>query len=632
MARSSDATGSLTPAGRFIVEIFGVFGLLVIFLSAVYFAWRLPHSVAGGALFACLSWLSWRVRVLRPFAFSPPDRVGAWYGVVALVADTMVIAALLMARTGAALISPWDVVNPALFLLFALATGYAIFSVRRLGWGWGGLLMAIHISIAFGVSAIIYGIGFGYDPFVHEAATSYIFTHGVIFPKHPFYIGQYALVIAVQTLTRLGIHLIQTVLVPLLAPAAFVGASYVRSIRTQGTPAAALSAMLLMMYAPLTFTVPYDLALVLLIVVILLFEMMDRTTVRWTVWSLAGAAACIHPLIGLPALCLAFIGTLRLRGFRGFTSGVFLTAAVLTTALGVYAIRNGGSIALPAGEHLMGMMHAFVDPIFLPSGNHPFWTALYVMYYAWPIFLIVIGSAALLRRAGRSSLQTPFVGIAGGCLLAAIAVALSIHFKDIISYEQLEFSFRLISLTPWLLITGVMAAAEVVMRSRGAIWAVSIASMLAWYVAYPQFNPVFSVYSPGVGDADIHSVERIEKLANGTRYVALVPQMTSAAALQRIGFERSIDTVDGDIYPYAIPTGGVLYGKYFSIYYGGDSLDAITSAAAYAGVDTVFMTVPWGWDPWGNVEERLHASATRVEWVDDRWLFCFALRSTACQD
>jgi len=628
MARTSDETGGLTPGGRFITDCFVAFGALTVFLSAIYFVWQMPHLLAGGALVVCLGWIVYRAFILRPFAFRRPDTAGAGLGYVALFTDAIILFALISARTSASIISPWDVVHPAAFVLFGLASAYALLAVRKLGWGWGGLLAVVHLVVTFSVSAIVFGIGFGYDPFVHEATAAYIFSHGSILPKQPFYIGQYVLIIALQGITRLGIHAIQTWIVPFVAPVAILGAAYVRSRRTRGKIAAVLAAVLLMMYAPFTFTVPYNFALALFIPIVLLFEMMDLREIRFAVWALALAIICIHPLIGIPALCLAFVGTLRLKGIRGTLAGLATTFVSLTSALIVYAVRNGGAIALPDPGSIDALIHAFVSPIFIPSLGHPFWSALYALYYLWPLVLFAAGSVFLLRDRERRRGSLALFGSAFGCLLASVIVAVFVRFKDIISYEQLEFSLRLVSIVPWFVFAGVVGRIEGMIGRRGAVWIIAVGAISLWYVAYPQFNPVFNVYSPGVGIADVHSVEEIERLSGGKPYVALVPQMTSAVALQRIGFERSISTRDGNIYPYAIPTGGTLYGYYFSIYYGGDSLAAIVEAAAFAHVDTVFMTVPWAWDPWGHIHERLQADAATVEWVDDRWLFLFHVSST----
>lgn len=630
MARAShtadqlNSTSAKRPPASFFVEVFLGLGILVTSLTMTYFVWRLPAALAGVAFVGWLVWLVYRASS-ADWRLPRCEWGGLGLASVAFAADLLIVVALCQARTSAVLISPWDAVNALVFPLFALATGFALAACRRLGWGWGGILAFLHLLVAFSVSAIVYRIGFGYDPFVHEAATSYIFAHGFILPKQPFYIGQYGLVIAISWITRLGIHAVQTALVPICAAAGLVMAAYVRSTSSDEgfSPAAALGLFLLMPFAPFAFTVPYNLALVFLVVVILLLPCATTRTTRVAVWSMAIAALCIHPLIGIPACGLVFVSSLRVKGWKTLAVSFVTSAVSLVGALFVYARTNGGSLSWPGSAEFAQVVHAFIQPVFTPLRAYPIWTALYGLYYLWLPLLFILGFVCLLRNRRVRSQAMLTVGCAFGCVLASIITALTVRFRNIISYEQMEFSLRLLQLAPWLVIGGTLSMlrrAEQRMP-RAALIGMSLFALLTWFIAYPTFTPVYSVYSPGIGQVDLDTVTRIQQLAAGKPYVALTPQMTSAAALHLIGFEQSLSSSDGNIYPYAIPTGGYLYGKYFSLFYGSDPLTNAREAANYGHVQLVFLAIPWAWDPYGNILKEMNAAGYSNEWLGDRWLF-----------
>ena len=58
----------------------------------------------------------------------------------------------------------------------------------------GLVLSSLHLLLTFSVANIIFPLGFGFDPFIHQATEKHILDFGFILPKKLYYIGQYVLV------------------------------------------------------------------------------------------------------------------------------------------------------------------------------------------------------------------------------------------------------------------------------------------------------------------------------------------------------------------------------------------------------------------------------------------------------
>ena len=70
---------------------------------------------------------------------------------------------------------------------------------------------------ALSVSAIVYVVGFGFDPFLHRAAEQALVDTGVVEPVRLLYSGQYTLTAALHHLTAWPIKLIDIWMVPIAA-------------------------------------------------------------------------------------------------------------------------------------------------------------------------------------------------------------------------------------------------------------------------------------------------------------------------------------------------------------------------------------------------------------------------------
>jgi hypothetical protein len=123
---------------------------------------------------------------------------------------------LLAARTDAALTSPWQVVSTKFFITYLLATAYLFWLILKKT-KCATYLIAAHYFLSFSVLWIVFKIGYGYDPFIHQATVKLIDANGFVLPKTPYYLGQYSLILIAHKLFFIPIVWADKLFVPLLA-------------------------------------------------------------------------------------------------------------------------------------------------------------------------------------------------------------------------------------------------------------------------------------------------------------------------------------------------------------------------------------------------------------------------------
>ncbi|MCF7820629.1 MAG: hypothetical protein K9M44_04135, partial [Candidatus Pacebacteria bacterium] len=123
---------------------------------------------------------------------------------------------LLLARTDRALASPWELISPWFFIFFFLTTLSALtISYRKLKFQLG--IFSLLFFTASLVAVVIYSLGYGFDPFIHEAGIKAIKALGAISPKTLYYTGQYVLVIFINQISYIPIGAINQFLVPIFS-------------------------------------------------------------------------------------------------------------------------------------------------------------------------------------------------------------------------------------------------------------------------------------------------------------------------------------------------------------------------------------------------------------------------------
>jgi len=550
------------------------------------------------------------------------------------------------ARSDRALISPWQVINYDFFWFYALSALVLtlILSRTKIKTGRKLALISIYYFLSFGAAAIIYKIGYGFDPFIHQATMELIASHGLVLPKTPYYLGEYSLIIILSKISGLTISFLNKFLVPFLA-ALFLPTALFNFLKrcVKTTPAIWLAILFLLIlnFSPFIATTPQNLSYLFLILAVLAAAADNFGQVL--ILSLASAA--IHPLAGLPAVALTammalkkYANRIKAKKEKFIRTIIWLFAALsipIALLFSAGANLNNGS----AGKmFLTSFRNLFGTP---GSSGREDWLInfvyLLVQNYHLIIILIIIGALGLISRSKILPeyfriINRDFIFLSSA-LLGAYFISGQIIFNDIIAYEQAGYANRLpITIMIFLLPSIAVSLENIISRVLKEIAAVKMIWLIfglsaltaSLYISYPRFDKYFNSRGYSTGINDIAAVNSIDSEA-GAPYIVLANQQVSAAALQVFGFNHYYQTSAGELYFYPIPTGSPLYQYYLDMVYKNPGRASMKAALELAGVDQGYLVVNKYWYQSGRVinEAKLAADSW---WTINNEVFIFKYR------
>ncbi len=646
---------------RWAFGLLGALALTAVFGTVVYYAYRLD---AIG-----LSWLlvtlPWVVFAFTPFASSrrektetealtvektaPEDSLSAVLLVLAALCDAAALRWLVGARTEEAIRTPWEAVPPIFFLWIGLGTACLAALAYRKRYPHLALgAMALHLFALLAPAALVYAVGYGFDPFVHQAAERLVAAEGAVTPKTPYYVGQYALVTVIAKLFRLGVEGVDRFLLPVMT-ALFLPVSAAWLLRRGfgvARPLALVGALgvFLLPLASFVSTTPQGVSnlFFLLTVMIGAAWLHAHRPPLGFVLALAAASLAAHPLAGIPAaFAAALLMTVKLR-HDGIPMARLAKGVVFGILVGVAALAVPLAFSLREGKGSLPIEAAFSKPIATLVENVPFegpgietryrplldFAEFIDRNYDLFWFLLAGAGAWLLGRKKpyrRSALAL------GGLSLALLAgssiLRTGFTFEGVIGYEQGNYAARLYE-------AGLLAASPLVLAAFAWWWralgrtdaavrflmalvfAAAVAALA--YGAFPRLDDYR--YSRGYSTSghDVEAVRWIGTHAIGP-YVVLANQSVSAAALREYGFR----TYYGDQFYYAIPTGAPLYRRYLEMVYDGPSRATMEAAMRDIGVGQAFFVVNDYWTDGARIVEAAKKTADSWQEIGGGKLFIF---------
>jgi hypothetical protein len=586
---------------------------------------------------------------LRPLLFSPgstlsstalSDYKNKWdLPALYILVWLILIAGLWNSRSASALVSPWQVVNPNWLYGYTLASLVLIIAIirRRLSTNLKIFLISLHYFLSFSVAVIIYKIGYGFDPFIHQATMELIAAKGFVLPKPPYYLGEYSLIVILSKISGLSIYYLNKILVPLLAALFLPGMAY-RFLRDNpavnfsGADNVSLLTILMILsltFAPFILTTPQNLSYLFLILTVL--AALSRYELPGVI-ILALATTAIHPLTGLPALALVawlifkkYQNRLSLINQKIGITIIWLFAALsLPLALlksagnNIKAIGGGSQILQPLSDIIGRPNPAGQENLLL---NLTYWLG-----YNYNLLLIIVIIAALwlFYRRPRHTYENaelwPGLIFINSALLIAYLLIQQIIFNSLISYEQTDYANRItiiiiIFFLPFILALIRKSVAKIQPQNKltKIIFLVFSLSLLSasLYLSYPRLDRYWNSRGYSTSADDIAAVDLVDKLSPAP-YIVLADQQVSVAALQEFGFNHYYQTPGGPLYFYPIPTGGPLYQYYLNLAYGHPSRAALLGALNLAGVNRAYFIINKYW----YQSDRLisQAQLTANEW------------------
>lgn len=546
------------------------------------------------------------------------------FTVAAVAGDLLILAACLNARTDVALSSPWLVLSPAIFAIFAATTFAGMMSRSRVA-------TIFHFFTAFSIATVVFKVGFGFDPFVHRAAETALAAAGHIDPKTPLYAGQYAVVATLHRVLGISIAALDKWLVPLLAATLvpILGIVGLRDGWGLSDEAARrwIYLVLVLPFAAMTFTVPYNLTVVLFVLVVCLWPLCRDRRVAIVLSIAAAWSVLCHPLLGVPTAIFVAYAIVEIRAGHRVTRTLMVLLATLLLVVSVPELlvlnnyrAHADSVFINPFSRLEYFLGLFADPFPQPTGTVPF--ALDALYFFDRWLPAILLAAAILTvffasRRFRSQTAVLFLGLLGSIFLVSSAF----EFKDIISYEQSEFALRLLAALPFVLLptlgVGSEALCQLVASRRPSLAPlllvpIAIVAAISLHFAYPQSNAKDNLSGPSVSAADIKAVRLVDSLAADEPYFVLANQMTSAAALQEFGFAHYLSIDDHKTLWYPLPTGAALYAFYGQMTYGEPTIETMRAAANFTGTSRGYFLTYRYWPGFEWLDERARG-------ISDRW-------------
>ena len=613
-------------------------GLLAFFGSGVYLVYKL--NLAGVITAAVLAILALGL-IIRQFwtdkqveddendgqllAAQPHWRLADYLFLVAyLFVFFLAILLLFNFQTAKALVSPWTVLPPIFFWLYVAGTAIifgAIFKRTRVAL----ILTIFHYFLTFSVALIVYRLGYGYDPFIHQASLKIIDAAGAIYPKTFYYLGQYSLEMMAHKLFFVPLQTIDLLLVPVLAALSLpVTLNYVLHRKYADFPTAKLIILLLLVFPTSLFilTVPQNLAyLFLLLVIILSFAPNNKLRLA-TIWSLSLVALMTQPIAGVPAVALAVWQTIKL----------FHWPLVWKKVAGKILVA-GNAIGLPFLFFISGQakwrwslnIFSWSWPHF-PNQENFVLNFLYLLAFnkIWILFLIILLSAWLALKA--KSLRPYFYGFLS--LLFSYVISTQLVFGGLAAKEQSDYPQRiliaaLLFLVPIICVLFYQVSER--LRPQPLFIKISILGLAvilicsSLYLSYPRSDRYFDSHGYSVSAADVKAVQLIAADAGATDYLVLANQQVGAAAVSQFGLKKYYR---GDIFYYSIQTGYPLYDYYLAML-AAPTRQTMNAAMDYLGVKQSYFVLDKYW--WNSKkiypEAQLTAATTFV--VDNGEVYIF---------
>lgn len=566
---------------------------------------------------------------------------------------------LFQSGTLEALRSPWEVVPKEFFIIYFLTTVALVVplfnknkKVLVTGY-WLPVTMfqiSLHTLLTSSVALIIYGVGFGFDPFIHQATENILIETGTISPTPFLYIGQYSLVTILHHLTHTPHTLIDKLLVPVLG-SLLLPPIIMHSVRTRHAwPLPATLTPLLIPLSLLIVTVPQNLANIFLIILIFYgYSVADKPHKHQlaTIWGLALTTLFIHPLSGIPAGIFAFLYTARAFPERKNLTTPLIALSSLAIPLFFYlASLLSPELTITFGyQNIFSLIHLQIFS-WLPFNS----LTHHLYFYASCTTLLFVVLALVGIKQTKTKLSPS--------LLTLYLLVINLFFTSFLTFsslplsEQDEFANRLwivalLFLLPYVahgILHTMQAAQKLPLPALFTPALLSLIITANLYLAYPrvdQITPKARGFS--TSSYDLEAVRWIEQDAGGDDYIVLANQSVSAAALQELGFKQyyqkplepelvegpsSRSTPSGtkteSIFFYPIPTGGELYKKYLDMVYVAPSAQTARGAMQLAGVNKAYFVLNDYWLDAEKIKTAASLEANSSHTIGDNKVYIFS--------
>jgi len=582
-------------------------------------------------------WYSWRKQLKdywHQFSERREPKINLALVGLYLILVAAAFALLIKGQTIESIQSPWQTVKPYFFPLYFLASAVlAFYLLNSCRTKLPLTLIAIHAGLSSLVAVMVYQIGYGFDPFIHQATEKIIAQTGTISPRPLYYLGQYALVIFLNRLTAIDLTLVDRILVPALF-SVFLPATVFYVFRHWLSRNFALTlalAALLVPYNKFIMTAPQNLANLFFLITILLSLLYYKNHFSlFVLLLLTGATLAIHLLAGLPLLIVVFLLALykiMYDSYRRVLTLYLLPAALFLLVLPLAFMVNGSRLILawPDFKKTDFLWLYWVDHYDLPLN------LAYLIFYNRNIIAAVVILIGLVYLGRHRLLKNNAPYFAAAAILFGdfYFCRYFLTFPALRENDRADFVGRLALLGFYILfpffLLGVYRLIRLFWRDdfyRKLFLIFCLAGLLtvSLYFSYPKIDQYQPEKFFSLSAADVKAVNFIERSA-AADHIVLANQMVSVAAISEFGFKKYYD---GQFY-YSMPMGErqTLYEGYLDMIYNGAKKETMAKAMAAAGVSESYFVINSYWNNFNKIVTQASKSAQAVYNIDGGKIYIF---------
>jgi len=524
---------------------------------------------------------------------------------------------LFSSSTSQSIISPWTQINYIFFILHILSTATLILLIFKKQplplW-----IFSIHYFLSFSISLFIYKIGYGYDPFIHEATLRLIDKNGLVNPKHLYYLGQYSIEIILHKTTFIPINILNKFLVPFFSAIILPNLlfNFTKKISNNITiNYLVILTILILPFSFLTITVPQNLAYIFLISVILL-SINPKKEKLPLIFLLSFTSLIIHPLAGIPAILFSLL----LTSYIFFTKktkylySLIFALSVISIPLS-FVINKGNSIQDISNISLVLKDFIKIIKVSLPNTENFILNFTYLYIFNLKIIIsifIAIGVIIFIKNKKKLKVFNLYLIISSAYFLSYLLTKYFISFDFLIQNEQGNYSARILLIAilfsiPFIILT-LNELLKKLLIQKNTIRIPLIIFLIftittSLYASYPRIDNYYNSHGYSVGKYDIEAIKWIEENSQED-YIVLANQQVSAGALNEFGFNNYYN----DIFYYPIPTSGKLYPFYLKMVNKEANKKTMQEAMELTGVKKIYFILNkywWGFDKIKNEAKEM---------------------------
>jgi len=536
---------------------------------------------------------------------------------------------IFVAKTNESLQSPWEVINSYFFTVYFLMSALLIFYCIKTTRHYLALIAVnAHALLSVSIAMIIYQIGFGFDPFIHQAAQQIIFETGSITPVTPYYLGQYSIVVFLRHLTMVDISLINKILTPvffgLIIPSTIF---YVFSQWLRKNDALIIAlASLVLPYGGFIMSTPQNLANAFFIFTVLMSMLYfkDRFS-SMILWLLVFGCALIHPLAGIPLAILIIICVFfkKLHSIYQHTPFQFLLLSlifiwVMPVIFLITKVATNIQIPHINFSKLLNIKLANTYNFFLD--------VIYLIQQFYFVIFILICLAGIIYLAKNKLLQNNMAHLAAAIVLLVnfIISKYFLTFGQLQAHDQAEFVNRLVWLSIYTALPIFLIGFYVIYKKwteKNVFMTLAFILLFAGsltislYLSYPRVDTYQPSKLYSISKHDIQAVKLIDQRAD-TSHVVLANQMVGVTAISQLGFKKYYN----DEFYYSMPMGSsqTLYQAYLDMIYQGTKRETMQTVIKDSGVNEAYFVLNSYWNNFEKIANQAKQSADAFYNVNDK--------------